>query len=79
MRSRRYPINPWPQLFSAASTVDGVGAWVPTWFDLADLKNLAGVQEMYFDEQERYTDDLAALRYMSSDGVTIRLEADPDS
>ena len=45
----------------------------------SDLKYLAAVQATYFEDQERYTDDLAALRYVSSDGVTVRLEADEDS
>jgi len=41
----------------------------------SDLKYLANVQAEYFDEHDEYTEDLTALGFFSSDGVTIRLEA----
>ena len=45
----------------------------------SDLKYLARVQEQHLEEHKEYTNDLTALRYTSSDGVTVRLEANADS
>ena len=45
----------------------------------SDLRNLASVQEQHLEEHKEYTNDLTVLRYTSSDGVTVRLEADADS
>lgn len=45
----------------------------------SDLRTLAALQEQHLEKHREYADDLTSLEYVSSDGVTVRLEANADS
>lgn len=44
----------------------------------SDLRNLAVAQEMYFETNRSYSDNLAAIRFLPTEGVNLQLTATTD-